>query len=47
VESLTRWYLRDFEQSAQFLLPLAVAGGMVARARYLASQRERALRNAC
>lgn len=47
VESLSRWYLRDFEQSMQFLLPLAVAGGMVARARYLATQRERALRDAC
>jgi len=43
VESLTRWYFLDFEQSAQFLLPLAVAGGMVARARYLARQRERAV----
>jgi hypothetical protein len=43
VESLAKWYLRDLEQSAQFLLPLAIAGGMLMRARHVARQRERML----
>jgi hypothetical protein len=44
---MARWYLRDLEQSAQFLLPLAVAVALVWRARQLTRQREQLVLGDC